>query len=218
MPSSAVAIILMKKTAVVLILVAAVAAASYAFLGKDDMRTDGEANEIPRAQSSMDSQAIAEAYIRENISRLSPEEEVIGGEFYVSGIEFSSDRGGSVAYGDGHNSFVADFAYKINADGDVTVDLFESAEDFGGFGVSGEPFDESGNITANNSGSGWDLVYEKPGQPALRIDLSFLPVSECIIVAERRSCESVAWEVGARVRITGMLVGETVNVTTLTIL
>lgn len=63
-----------------------------------------------------------EAYVTENISRLSPEPEVLGGTYYVTAIEASASAG-TVSYEDGHNAYTADFTYTQGPTG-VSVDSF----------------------------------------------------------------------------------------------
>jgi len=55
-----------------------------------------------------------ERYIKENISSLSPEPEVLGGTFYVTEISFTGNSSGVVEYEDGHIALVADFIYSFD--------------------------------------------------------------------------------------------------------
>jgi hypothetical protein len=55
-------------------------------------------------------------YIRDNISSLSPEKEVLGGNFYVTEIEFISENKAKVSYEDGHNAFTADTEFELKND------------------------------------------------------------------------------------------------------
>jgi hypothetical protein len=64
-----------------------------------------------------------ETYVRQNISALSPEPEVLGGTFYVTKIEAANGRG-EVEYEDGHNAFKADFTYTIDPDRGITITSF----------------------------------------------------------------------------------------------
>lgn len=66
---------------------------------------------------------VVERYVAENISRLSPEPEVLGGTYYVTAIEVT-DGSGTVSYEDGHNAHTADFTYTQKADGSVSIDSF----------------------------------------------------------------------------------------------
>lgn len=61
-----------------------------------------------------------EQYVRDNISTLSPEPEVLGGTYYVTSIE-AKDGNGVVSYEDGHNAYTADFTYTINP---LSIDSF----------------------------------------------------------------------------------------------
>lgn len=69
---------------------------------------------------------LTETYLRENISELSPEKEVLGGKFYVSSIDWLEENRGKVEYEDGHILLNAEFEYQISADGKgITIDKFE---------------------------------------------------------------------------------------------
>lgn len=57
-----------------------------------------------------------EDYVKQNISALSPEKEVLGGKFYVTDIT-AGDGKGVVSYEDGHIAFVADFTYVTTEQG-----------------------------------------------------------------------------------------------------
>jgi hypothetical protein len=61
-----------------------------------------------------------EAYVRQNISELSPEKEVLGGTFYVTAVEAAGGKG-TVSYEDGHNAYTADFTYETDAEGNPRV-------------------------------------------------------------------------------------------------
>ncbi len=64
-----------------------------------------------------------ENYIRENISQLSPQKEVLGGKFYVTKIEWADNNNGIVDYEDGHIALKAKFNIAMNAG--VKVSFFE---------------------------------------------------------------------------------------------
>lgn len=67
-------------------------------------------------------------YLENNISSLSPTEEVLGGTFYVTNVEFTSPRGGVVEYEDGHIALVAQFEYFFDDEGNLEIVLFEPNE------------------------------------------------------------------------------------------
>ncbi|MBX4198199.1 hypothetical protein KW782_02570 [Candidatus Parcubacteria bacterium] len=69
---------------------------------------------------------IAEEYIRANISNLSSEKEVLGGKFIVTNVSFFPENKAVVYYEDGHNAFIADLAYTVDANHKVTITSFES--------------------------------------------------------------------------------------------
>lgn len=64
-----------------------------------------------------------EDYVKQNISELSPRDEVLGGKFMVTDIE-AEDRKGVVSYEDGHNAFTADFTYSEDADKGIDITSF----------------------------------------------------------------------------------------------
>lgn len=64
-----------------------------------------------------------EDYVSQNISALSPEKEVLGGQFYVTAIEAEDGRG-TVSYEDGHIAFTADFTYETNIERGHTITSF----------------------------------------------------------------------------------------------
>lgn len=65
--------------------------------------------EAPVVETPSTSPTIEE-YVRENISTLSPEPEVLGGTYYVTSIEAAEGKG-MVSYEDGHSAYTADFIY-----------------------------------------------------------------------------------------------------------
>lgn len=88
------------------------------YLGRDTSKTQTQTNQQTAAQ-----QQTIEEYIRENISNLSPEKEVLGGTFYTTNIE-AHGGAGTVSYEDGHNAFVADFTYTVDESGRPSVTSF----------------------------------------------------------------------------------------------
>lgn len=64
-----------------------------------------------------------EDYVSQNISTLSPEKEVLGGQFYVTAIE-AEDGKGTVSYEDGHVAFTADFTYTTDIEKGHTITSF----------------------------------------------------------------------------------------------
>jgi hypothetical protein len=96
------------------ILIGILAAGAYSFwIGRAEAPDD-----IPQQSEDAD----IEAYVRENISTLSPEPAVMGGTFYVTDIE-AKDGSGTVWYEDGHIALVADFEYATDKYG-ITVHSF----------------------------------------------------------------------------------------------
>lgn len=69
-------------------------------------------------------QTLVENYLKENISTLSTEKEVLGGKFYITDLKLNDGSSGVVSYEDGHVAFVADFTYMISPDGKLTINSF----------------------------------------------------------------------------------------------
>ncbi|MDD5469758.1 MAG: DUF333 domain-containing protein [Candidatus Peribacteraceae bacterium] len=84
--------------------------------------------ENPTVQQQASVQKAAEAYIRSHISQLSPEPAVLGGTFYVTGIQWQNDGTAVVSYEDGHIALRA--RARIRANGaEVTVESFSLIPD-----------------------------------------------------------------------------------------
>lgn len=154
-------------------------------------------------------QALVGDYIRENISSLSPEEEVLGGTFYVTSIRFTGPNSALVDYEDGHIALTALASFQVPEANEVEITSFEISED------KEVNFSEIGNIVSTENG--WDIVYEEPGKPALREVLIFNRESKCLDETENKSCFPNYWQNGDRVEITGILTASGVEVTTLKI-
>lgn len=54
-----------------------------------------------------------EAYITQNISQMTNEEEVLGGHFFVTHIEWVDDNNVIIDFEDGHNAFTLDYSFSI---------------------------------------------------------------------------------------------------------
>jgi len=62
-------------------------------------------------------------YVENNLSRLSPEPEVLGGKFYITRLEILDVNYAEIEYEDGHVALKASFDFKVNSNG-VTVENF----------------------------------------------------------------------------------------------
>ena len=80
---------------------------------------------IDSNSSSKLPQTLIENYFKENISKISPEKEVLGGKFYITNLTLNDGSSGVVSYEDGHIALVADFTYSISSDGKITIDTFK---------------------------------------------------------------------------------------------
>lgn len=64
-------------------------------------------------------------YIRKNISEISPQKEVLGGKFYITDLQISSDGKGFVEYEDGHILVKATFEYSIDKSNQIKIFNFK---------------------------------------------------------------------------------------------
>jgi len=71
--------------------------------------------------SNPEEQKLVEEYVKEHLSTLSPEKEVLGGEFFVTKIRFLSSGAALVEYEDGHNAYTAEVTYEVKAGKEIDV-------------------------------------------------------------------------------------------------
>jgi hypothetical protein len=160
-----------------------------------------EVNDSPQELSPTE-QALVEDYLIDNISQLSPQEEVLGGGFYVTAIDFIDSQSCLVDYEDGHIALRAKVVFNVKAEEKVEINSFEiiAPEELDKSEIN---FSEIGNIVEQQGE--WELVYEEPGSPALRVELVFTEDSKCLRDdQEDQSCFSVYWENGDRTEIKGI--------------
>ncbi len=99
-----------------------------------------------------DARAEAEAYIRENVTELSPAPAVLGGTFYVTDIEWENDTTAIVSYEDGHIALQG--RTTIERDGnEVTASEFVIVENYGYDGGSSSAASASGSALSASSAS-----------------------------------------------------------------
>lgn len=77
-----------------------------------------------------DTQRLVETYLSENISELSPEKEVLGGKFYITGFRFTEDGKVTVNYEDGHIALEANVSYTVEGN-QVSIQDFSIVKDTG---------------------------------------------------------------------------------------
>lgn len=83
------------------------------------------AGNAPAGNENADIETKVAAYVRDNISNLSPEKEVLGGKYQVTDLAFTGDNTGTVSYEDGHVAHTAIFSYSITETGEVNITSFE---------------------------------------------------------------------------------------------
>jgi hypothetical protein len=74
--------------------------------------------------SKIEKEQTVEKYLRENISAISPQKEVLGGKFYITKIIWIGDNSGIIEYEDGHIVVKATFDFEIqtnNQNNDYSV-------------------------------------------------------------------------------------------------
>lgn len=79
-------------------------------------------------QEKLSDQDMINNYLKNNISQLSPEKEVLGGKFYITDLQLQEGNKGIVSYEDGHIALKANFDYIIN-DKLVEINNFEIIQD-----------------------------------------------------------------------------------------
>lgn len=68
-------------------------------------------------------------YLRDNLSTLSPEPEVLGGKFYVTNLELTSPSTAMVEYEDGHIALQANFVFSYSDTGALQISNFQLVEE-----------------------------------------------------------------------------------------
>jgi hypothetical protein len=107
----------MKKTISILVIIIAVVLIGFFIFDSNFNKNQNETISQEQREN------LVSNYIKENISRLSPEPEVLGGTFYITDIKFNDALSGIVEYEDGHIALIADFEYSINKDGQIEASL-----------------------------------------------------------------------------------------------
>lgn len=112
-----------KKTwIIIIILIVLLSAACIKFINEDSWRCSKN-GWVPHGRPAStkplfpcgkaEEKLAVEKYLKENISSISPKEEVLGGKFYVTEIVWEGDGYGKVIYEDGHILLKALFDYTI---------------------------------------------------------------------------------------------------------
>lgn len=94
--------------AIAIVVLGLFAAAFYANTHREPAYTGPHASVNERADA-------VEAYLKSNLSTLSPQKEELGGTFYATSIRLLENTG-TIEYEDGHNAYIADFSYSISDD------------------------------------------------------------------------------------------------------
>jgi hypothetical protein len=106
----------MKYTLITIVILILLAGVGFVVWGTVHRQPQVVTNNEVTASSTIevDNSDIVKKYIEEHISTLSPVKEVVGGKFYTTNIVTGKDSG-VVSYEDGHNEFVADFSFTVDA-------------------------------------------------------------------------------------------------------
>ena len=78
------------------------------WLSRTSQSNPASDNFLPEPEASVVDHNAGEAYLRQNISTLSPESAVLGGTFYVTSITWLDDESVLVEYEDGHIALKAE--------------------------------------------------------------------------------------------------------------
>jgi len=84
--------------------------------------------EEPCVNSEVQSQV--EDYLKEHISELSPEKEVLGGKFYITEFKFIDDQQVNIDYEDGHITLSASVLFTVDGE-EVTIQRFSLIDTYG---------------------------------------------------------------------------------------
>ncbi len=81
----------------------------------------------------MEKERVVEKYLKENISNISTQKEVLGGKFYITKIDWVGNNSGTIEYEDGHILLKASFDYEIqtnnqNNDYSIIINNFKIVE------------------------------------------------------------------------------------------
>ena len=74
---------------------------------------------------TIEEQEIISEYLKENISELSPEKEVLGGKFYITSIDFLSDQKIIAEYEDGHIALKAEIDFEYLDSENIVIKNFK---------------------------------------------------------------------------------------------
>lgn len=97
--------------AVILAAVLISCSASRQVLGPNS--SSEEAQLVAGGSYSAADRAVFEAFLRKNLSELSPEKEVLGGTFYLTNIVWITDRNAIIDYEDGHIALRASVGFSF---------------------------------------------------------------------------------------------------------
>lgn len=119
---------------------------------------------LTACSASANDQAAAEAYIRANVSDLSPTPAVLGGTFQVTDIEWEDEDTAIVSYEDGHIALKGRTDIRKNGDA-VTVTEFVIVDDHGYGAGSGSALSTSSVAgTGSTATGGEDAPRAKEGE------------------------------------------------------
>lgn len=82
----------------------------------------------PTLKNAVIQKEVIVEYLKNNISTLSPEKEVLGGTYYVTKFTDTDNNSGIVEYEDGHNAYKAKVFYSMDAKRGIQINSFEIIE------------------------------------------------------------------------------------------
>ncbi|HEY0908421.1 MAG TPA: hypothetical protein VGE35_03685 [Candidatus Paceibacterota bacterium] len=114
----------MKKSSTLILILTIAVVGSLALMLFPDPEPRQRPVPQPTTNHAVEHIVAVQEYVQMNVSTLSPIKETMGGKFYTTSVEVYA-KSGTVLYEDGHNAYVADFTYSIDAAGRPSIVTFK---------------------------------------------------------------------------------------------
>lgn len=92
---------------------------------KEIINDNNEVTNTEKNKLSEEEQQTVFNYLQNNISEISPEKEVLGGNFYITSIDFLNGQEAIIEYEDGHIAFKANVQFQYINQDNITINNFE---------------------------------------------------------------------------------------------
>ena len=94
----------------------------------NDIVDDEENNEKVKENNYNEREELLRDYLNENISKLSPEKEILGGSFFITSLILNGEDEFAIEYEDGHILLLASGKYSIDEENNVNIKEFDLQE------------------------------------------------------------------------------------------